>query len=377
VTRQLKRAEPLLPDLRYSHCKKCLLEWKQAPDPLGGICTGCRGETSEGRLSGCVQAPQHAIAASLSRWSRRPALLERHAKLAERLRELRSAVQQRTAAAQTGRQQVEVKREELRELRRRHETRVSEWAAACRHLEAKRCRISRDEFLRDPAKHRQTLGAFHIYQELSVVRSAVQAERRSQISKLVDIFPLKWIVREDGGERTVSLAQVQSFLVAGVLQDDALKDVEAALSFLLPLVSLLAVYLDVALPFPCAGASGRPGQVLVEIQAWTDNVGEPCRSGFDQRPRAHTEPTASAPSMNRSQIQSECGGAAAQSAWWTRPCVLHPFTGIWFNFSIYDGICTAEFMTALRLLDQNLRKLCMSQGVVPPLDSSTLQLLAS
>lgn len=210
-----------------------------------------------------------------------------------------------------------------------------------------------------------------------MVRSAVQAERRSQISKLVDIFPLKWIVREDGGERTVSLAQVQSFLVAGVLQDDALKDVEAALSFLLPLVSLLAVYLDVALPFPCAGASGRPGQVLVEIQAWTDNVGEPCRSGFDQRPRAHTEPTASAPSMNRSQIQSECGGAAAQSAWWTRPCVLHPFTGIWFNFSIYDGICTAEFMTALRLLDQNLRKLCMSQGVVPPLDSSTLQLLAS
>lgn len=174
-----------------------------------------------------------------------------------------------------------------------------------------------------------------------MVRSSVQAERRRRIAELVSYLPLKWIVREDAGaDRTVSLAQVQSFGAPGVLQDDELKDIQAALSFLLPLVALLAVYLDVTLPFPCTGARGH-------------------------------EETLNVPHSPHPQE----GGTSASK--WVRPCVLHPFTGRWSSFSIYDGICTPEFTKALRLLDEDLQKLCACQGEAAPVHFGTLQLLAS
>lgn len=358
-----------MPDLRFAHCEKCLLEWK-APDPLGGVCTGCRGEASEGRLSGHTpgqhQVTQRALAAALSQWSRRPALRERHAVLVERLAELRAAAERRAAAVRLRRRQLEMRRDELRERRRRHETLASGWAAAWRSLEAKRCRISCDEFLRDPAKHSLTLGAFHVYQELSVVRSALQGERRRRIAELVEIVPLKWIVREDGGDRTVSLGQVQSFVVPGVLQEDELKDLEAALSFLLPLVAMLAVYLDVALPFQCTGARGLE-----------EACSEASCEHIEERPRAVSESSASISLPRPRRPSKDASVARVQAAWWARPCVWHPFTSRWSNFSIYDGICTSEFSMALRLLDEDLLKLCASQGEVPSADFGTLQLLAS
>jgi hypothetical protein len=280
------------------------------------------------------------------------ALLERHALLVERLADLRAVAERRAAATKGRRRQLELRREELCERRRRSETCAVEWAAAGRRLEAKRCRISSDEFLRDPARHSHSLGAFHIYQELAVARSALQAERKRRCAELVGIFPLKWIVQDAVGDRTVSLAQVPSFSVlaaAGVLKDDERKDMEAALSYLLPLVAGLAEHLDVTLPFPCTGARGHEESArIADLEA------------------------------NRVRSQSEGAVAVApQIAWWARPCVLHPFTGRWHNFSIYDGICTSEFLTALRLLDEDLRRICLCQGEVPPADFSTLQLLAS
>lgn len=212
--------------------------------------------------------------------------------------------------------------------------------------------MSRDEFLRDPAQHSQSLGAFHVYQELSVVRLALQAERRRRCADLVAILPLKWIVSGDsGGDRTVTLAQVQSFTATGVLKDDELKDLEAALSILVPLISVLAAYLDVTLPFPCTGVRGHG------------------RDRFD--------PTGVSAGVPTECLMASSPRGAAHVAWWTRPAVLHPFTGRWHQFSIYDHICTSEFSTALRLIDEDLRRLCVCQGEATPEHLDTLQLLAT
>eukprot|EP00427_Karlodinium_veneficum_P016047 CAMPEP_0169137898 /NCGR_PEP_ID=MMETSP1015-20121227/41840_1 /TAXON_ID=342587 /ORGANISM="Karlodinium micrum, Strain CCMP2283" /LENGTH=433 /DNA_ID=CAMNT_0009202885 /DNA_START=22 /DNA_END=1320 /DNA_ORIENTATION=+ len=314
-------------------CSKCLNELAHTPKEV-------------------AEAAQRSLATSLVQLKSRLALLERHTLLVERLADLRAVAERRAAAAKGRRRQLERRREELRERRQRNETRAVEWAAAGRRLEAKRCRISCDEFLRDTARYSQSLGAFHIYTELAVARSALQAERKRRCAELVSIFPLKWIVQDAVGDRTVSLAQVPSFSVlsaAGVLKDDDRKDMEAALSYLLPLVAGLAEYLDVMLPFPCTGAQGYEESVrIAEVEA------------------------------NRVRAQSEGSVALApQTAWWVRPCVLHPFTERWHNFSIYDGICTSEFLAALRFLDEDLRRICLCQGEVPPADFSTLQLLAS
>lgn len=303
-------------------------------------------------INTAAEAMQRALAISISQWSRRPALRERHAVLVDRLADLRATTERRTAAVRMRRRQLEERRDELRERRRRHEARAAEWATAWQRLEAKRCRISRDEFLRDPAQHSQSLGAFHVYQELSVVRLALQAERRRRCADLIAILPLKWIVSGDfGGDRTVTLAQVQSFTATGVLKDDELKDLEAALSMLLPLISVLAAYLDVTLPFPCTGAQGHG------------------RDRFD--------PTGVSGGVPTEGLTASSPRTAANVAWWTRPSVLHPFTGRWHQFSIYDNICTAEFSSALRLIDEDLRRLCVCQGEAAPDHPDTLQLLAT
>merc|ERR550532_661656 len=111
--------------------------------------------------------------------------------------------------------------------------------------------------MHDPAQHSATLGAFHVYHELSVVSLALQGERRHRCAELVAIYPLKWIDSDgSSADHTVTLGQVSSFATSGVLQVEELKGLEAALSHLLPLLAALAAYLDVTLPFPCTVGQG-------------------------------------------------------------------------------------------------------------------------
>ncbi|CAK0807398.1 unnamed protein product, partial [Prorocentrum cordatum] len=118
-----------------------------------------------------------------------------------------------------------------------------------------------------------------------------------------------------------------------VLKEEELRSMEAALSWLAPLLSALAVCLDVWLPFPVHRGRAALG----------------------------TEAAAGAPERRRGRT---AGSAAARigPCKWTSPCVEHPFTARWNYFSIYDGICTSEFATATRLLDEDLRHLCACQG---------------
>lgn len=333
---------------------------------------------------------QRALSISISQWSRRPALRERHAALVERLADLKATTERRSAAVRTRRRQLEERRVELRERRRRHEARAAEWATAWQRLEAKRCRVSRDEFLRDPAQHSQTLGAFHVYQELSVVRLALQAERRRRCADLIAILPLKWIASGGcGADRTVTLAQVQSFAATGVLKDDEVKDLEAALSILVPLVSILAAYLDVTLPFPCTGARGnlqsaselhidrcpaKTAKLVLSEDAGGDSGRDSIGVSQDVRNQPCTGVSGGVPTDGSTASSPR---TAAHVAWWLRPSVLHPFTGRWHQFSIYDRICTSEFSIARRLIDEDLRRLCVCQGEAMPEHLGTLQLLAT
>lgn len=189
--------------------------------------------------------------------------------------------------------------------------------------------MSRDQFLRDPARHSSTIGAFHVFQELHVVGQALRQERRRRCAEVVEIFPLKWIHSGSSGgaavagDRTVTLGQVQSFTAPGIFQDSELRaSVDAALTFLLPLIAWLAAYLDVTLPFPCSGGPWEGVQPL-----------------------------------------------------WPWPSVLHAFSGRWRCFSAHDG-CTPDFAGALRLVDEDLRQLCACQGEPAPKRMGSLQLLA-
>jgi len=189
------------------------------------------------------------------------------------------------------------------------------------------------------------------------VSAALQKERRRKCAELVELFPLKWIVSDGAASMpTVTLGQVESFVAMGVLQDEELKDLEAALVFLAPLLTALAAGLDVTLPFPCAGGHGR-APTFAEQNAGrgypepaSDPLGEPVRG------------------MLGSTI------AAARPSTW--PCVLHPVSGRRRYFSVYDGICTSEFAVALRLVGEDLRQLLACQGGAAPADLSALQLLA-
>lgn len=269
---------------------------------------------------------RETVGDQLVEWRRGLERRERHDVLAKRLQKLRVTAAVRTAQVDAIRRRAEQGRQFLGERRCRHQTRAAQWAAAHRRLEAKRSRVSRNDFLRDPARHAAALGAFHAFQELSVVDLALQQERRRWCLEVVSFLPLKWIRSDSAiGDHTVTLGQVQSFLTTGVLQDDEQQNLEAALPLLVRLVSSLAGCLDVTLPFPCSG--GR---------------------GFGT---------------------------------WVLPGALHPFTGRWYYFSVYDNICTSEFFLALRLVDEDLRWLCTQQGESLPSSveadqPSTLQLLA-
>lgn len=176
---------------------------------------------------------------------------------------------------------------------------------------------TREQFLLNPEKHR-TLGAFHVYQELLDVNLRLVGERRRRCAEVVGLFPYKVIVSE--GDATVTLGQVESFKVMGMLQEEEMRDLQAATTFLTALVAMLGEIMDVTLPFPCL-------------------VG---------RPRRCT------------------------------PCALHPFTDHWFHFGIDRTSCFSgpDFAVALRFVNEDVRRLCACQGVVVPAHLGTLQLLA-
>merc|ERR1712150_266410 len=81
--------------------------------------------------------------------------------------------------------------------------------------------------------------------------------------------------------------------------------------------------------------------------------------------------------FSNSEVRPVVAGPLEVPAWWARPCVLHPFKNRWYYFSVYDNIFTSEFVRALALIDEDLKRLCMCQGMVlSEHPCSTLQLLA-
>lgn len=341
-----------------------------------------------------IEASQQALAATLAQSSRRCSLLDHRAVLLKRAAELRAVAERRAAALKARRKQLEESTQKLFERRRRHEARAVQWATARRQLEVKRSRISREEFLQDPAQHYAVLGAFHVYQELSVVSTALQTERRRKCAEAASVFPLKRIGSGDAPSlHTMTLGQVQCFTGMGVLRDEDVRDLRAALSFLVHLLVVVARYLDVTLPFPCilgrgvaasyanencgsvastrvcAGGHGR-GREMFRVEG--DDTIEGSASYDDHGLVVGGVPTAASPRVTRARSRSP----DLNAPWWISPCVLHPFTGRWLYFSIYDGICTREFETAIRLIDEDLRQMCACQGEASPAHFSTLQLLA-
>eukprot|EP00928_Gymnodinium_smaydae_P023613 TRINITY_DN19419_c1_g1_i1.p1 TRINITY_DN19419_c1_g1~~TRINITY_DN19419_c1_g1_i1.p1 ORF type:complete len:511 (-),score=122.01 TRINITY_DN19419_c1_g1_i1:147-1679(-) len=226
------------------------------------------------------------------------ALAERRALLRERLPELRDASLRRAAAAQARRRQIEERRELLRERRRKQEVRSAALLAVRQRLEAKRPAVPRDVFLRDPARHSAEIGAFHVYQELSVVSSALQAERRRRCAEVLDALPLKWIA---SGASGASVDDATILGQAGGSDDEQPRDRDAAFALLVPIVSWLAVFLDVTLPFPCRSCLGH---------------------------LAATEATQLAASVQSAAAAASAGGDStpdAGSAWWASPSILHPY----------------------------------------------------
>lgn len=341
-----------------------------------------------------IEASQQALAASLAQSSRRCSLLDRRAVLLKRTAELRAVAERRAAALKVRRKQLEESTDKLLERRRRHEARAVQWASARRQLEMKRSRISREEFLQDPAQHHAVLGAFHIYQELYVVSSALQAERRRRCAEAASVFPLKRIGSGDAPSlHTLTLGQVQCFTGLGVLRDEEVRDLRAALSFLVHLLAVVAKYLDVTLPFPCILGQGAAasqtsescgsvarsracaaddGRVPEMFRVEGDSNVEGSASYDDHGLVVRGSPTVAFPRETRARSRSP----DLNAPWWIWPCVLHPFTARWLYFSVYDGICTREFETAIRLIDENLRQMCACQGEASPVHLGTLQLLA-
>eukprot|EP00434_Breviolum_minutum_P028036 symbB.v1.2.024802.t1/scaffold2373.1/size80819/4 len=158
------------------------------------------------------------------------------------------------------------------------------------------------------------------------------------------------------------MGQVQSFERSGVLQEDELHRLEAALMLLMRLTSALASCLDVTLPFPCSGGRGLR-EVSSAVEAAT------AASGMRERHRRSS--TGGLAYLARPR-------ATAGTPQWVLPCVQNPFTRHWHHFSVYDNICTSEFAAVLRLVDQDLLRLCRCQGVtLHRKTTGTLQLLAA
>lgn len=269
------------------------------------------------------------------------ALVDRKTSLSARVAALRGSVTQQRAARALRQQQVAAARKELWERRQAHERRLAEWTASRRRLDARRFRVSRQQFLSEPRQHSATVGAFHELQELLAVSRAMQMERKRRCQELVSIFPLRWLEGDGSGARSVCLGPAHELLPSGEISEEQQTHLEAALGFLVPLAAALGIYLDVDLPFPCTVGLG-----LAESRVLS--------------------PFESSPTRPRSR---------ASDAPWVRPCVLHPLTGRWRFFSIYDGVCTSEFAVALRLSDENLRVLCARVGAAAPPALTTPQLV--
>eukprot|EP00913_Durusdinium_trenchii_P003381 g3130.t1 len=197
--------------------------------------------------------------------------------------------------------------------------------------------------------------------DVGMVSAALQQERRRRCSDLIELLPVKWL-HMGSGQDVLSLGQVQSFERSGVLGEDELHHLEAALMLLMRLISALASCLDVTLPFPCSAGRGLR-EVSSAVEAAT------AASGMRERHR-----------------RSSTGGLAylarprapAGAPEWVLPCVQNPFTRTWSHFSVYDNICTSEFAAVLRLVDQDLLQLCRCAGVTStPKGAGTLQLLAA
>lgn len=364
--------------------------WCRQPLPPA-CCAGCLNQVvrQAGRAdaNAAIEASQQALAVALAQSSRRRLLLDRRSMLLSRTAELRAMAERRAAALHAQRKRLEESSQEFRERRRHHETRAAQWVAFRRQLEMKRCRISREEFLQNPSQHSAVLGAFHVYQELYVVTNSLQKERRRRCAEAASIFPLKRIGSfDDPGFQTITLGQVQHFIGTGVLQCEEVQDLRAALSFLTHLVALLAGYLDITLPFPCTPGQGvaavhtedsrAMGVARTSGSAGSGPRGRELSDGETQDAgrwtAARESPAAASPRVTRTRSRS----SDTQGPWWVCPCVLHPFTSRWIYFSVDDGICTCEFEQAMRLLDEDLRQMCASQGEVSPSRFTTLQLLA-
>lgn len=308
-----------------------------------------------------VEISQRALAAALLEHSHMRALQDRRHALLERNTELRALAKRRAGAVRSRRRLLEERGEDLRERRRRHELQAAEWAVARRRLDAKSSRVFREDFFRDPGQHRESLGAFHVYQELAVASHKLQLERRRRCAEIVAAFPLKWI-GSSGGDYTVTLGQVQNFTPSGVLHCEEFKDLHAAVSHLMELLPALAAYLDVTLPFGCT-----PGH--------RGNCAPPPPEGMEDDAEGEVFPRAASPAAARSHPYSQ-RRSTVQAAYGPWPCVYHPFRRRWYNFSVYNNICTSEFGTARKLVDEDLRQLCASQGEYLPQHVGTLQLLA-
>lgn len=304
-----------------------------------------------------MQQSREALESLLRRTKGTPAL-QRCGQLRQRLKVLRAQLQERNASNALRKRHLEEFRERLRRRRSVHEEHWAAWQSGRRRLDAKAA-VSRAQFLQNPARHQ--LGAFHVYQELSVVSAALQQERRRRCSDLIELLPVKWL-HMGSGQDVLSLGQVQSFERSGVLGEDELHHLEAALMLLMRLISALASCLDVTLPFPCSAGRGLR-EVSSAVEAAT------AASGMRERHR-----------------RSSTGGLAylarprapAGAPEWVLPCVQNPFTRTWSHFSVYDNICTSEFAAVLRLVDQDLLQLCRCAGVTStPKGAGTLQLLAA
>jgi len=152
--------------------------------------------------------------------------------------------------------------------------------------------------------------------ECDEVVEKLRVERKRVCSSLVSHFPLKKISRPEGVDkksRVITLGSVTTleFTKGTVLSAEEQHDIHAALGFLVQLLSHLASYLDITLPFPCGVCPKAPKAFAV----------------------------------------------------------YHPMRSHWYDFSLKDGTCTKSSAKALKLMRENLRRLCETQGISVPLNS--------
>lgn len=292
-----------------------------------------------------------------------------------RVATLQADVAERRATLERRRRSLERQREALLVRRRRYEQRASDLAAARRKLDARRCGVSLDDFLSNPSEHVAALGALHPYQEISNLSSALQTERVRKIGEVIQLLPIKYLRKTEGGheDSTMTLSQVRDFQPQGPLSEEGLKDLEAALPLLMLLVHLLALYLDVTLPFPCSQGQGG-SEALTGTTADAAGFAE----GFQRR--ASSPGAAIGAAIDRIGLSraSSPGPGSPRGYSRSRPCVLQPFQGRWTYFSVHDKFCTDEFQAAMGLVVEDLLCLCALSGAPASHDvhMSTSSLLA-